>query len=40
MTEPEQVEARRRRTRQEVQRLVREFATSGLPRGSFAGSAE
>jgi hypothetical protein len=35
MTEPEEVKARRRRTRQEVQRLVREFATSGLPRGEF-----
>jgi hypothetical protein len=35
MTEPEEVKARRRRTRQEVQRLLREFATSGLPRGEF-----
>ena len=35
MTEPEEVKAGRRRTRQEVQRLVREFATSGLPRGEF-----
>jgi hypothetical protein len=33
MTEPEEVKARRRRTRQEVQRLVGEFATSRLPRG-------
>src|ERR1700736_1299775 len=35
MTEPEEVKARRRRTRQEVQRLVREFGTSGLSRGEF-----
>jgi hypothetical protein len=35
MTEPEEVEPRRRRTRQEVQRLVSEFGTSGLSRGEF-----
>jgi len=35
MTEPEEVKARRRRTRQEVQRLVREFGTSGLARSEF-----
>ena len=35
MTEPEEVRPRRRRTRQEVQRLVGEFGTSGLSRGEF-----
>jgi hypothetical protein len=35
MTEPEEVKPRRRRTRQEVQRLVSEFATSGLSRSEF-----
>jgi HNH endonuclease len=35
MTEPELIKPRRRRTRQEVQRLVSEFGTSGLPRGEF-----
>src|SRR5215469_836199 len=35
MTEPEEVKPRRRRTRQEVQRLVTEFVTSGLARGEF-----
>jgi hypothetical protein len=36
MTEPEEVEPRRRRrTRQEVQRLVRELGSSGLGRGEF-----
>ena len=35
MTEPEEFKPRRRRTRQEVQRLVREFVASGLPRGEF-----
>jgi hypothetical protein len=35
MTEPEEVKPRRRRTRQEVQRLVGEFGTSGLSRGEF-----
>jgi hypothetical protein len=35
MTEPEEVKARRRRTRQEVERLVSEFGTSGLSRGEF-----
>jgi hypothetical protein len=35
MTEPEEVKPRRRRTRQEVQRLVSEFVTSGLPRSEF-----
>jgi hypothetical protein len=36
MTEPEEVKQRqRRRTRQEVQRLVREFGTSGLARSEF-----
>ena len=35
MTEPEEVKPRRRRTRQEVQRLVSEFAASGLSRGEF-----
>src|SRR5260370_33907802 len=36
MTEPEEVkQRRRRRTRQEVQRLVREFGTSGLARSEF-----
>src|SRR5260370_11547894 len=36
MTEPEEVKRRRRRrTRQEVQRLVREFGTSGLARSEF-----
>ena len=35
MTEPEEVEPRRRRTRQEVQRLVSEFGASGLSRGEF-----
>jgi hypothetical protein len=35
MTEPEEVKPRRRRTRQEVQRLVSKFATSGLSRGEF-----
>jgi hypothetical protein len=36
MTEPEEVKPRRRRTRQEVQRLVSEFGTSGLSRGEFS----
>src|ERR1700759_4612913 len=35
MTEPEEVKPRRRRTRQEVQRLVSEFGASGLSRGEF-----
>jgi hypothetical protein len=35
MTEPEEVKPRRRRTRQEVQRLVSEFGVSGLSRGEF-----
>jgi|SRR5215469_2394479 len=35
MTQPEEVKPPRRRTRQEVQRLVSEFATSGLRRGEF-----
>jgi hypothetical protein len=35
MTEPEEVKPRRRRTRQEVQRLVSEFGTSSLSRGEF-----
>jgi hypothetical protein len=35
MTEPEEVKPRRRRTRQEVQRLVSEFGTSGLSPGEF-----
>ena len=35
MTQPEEVKPRRRRTRQEVQRLVSEFARSGLTRGEF-----
>jgi hypothetical protein len=35
MTEPEEVRPRRRRTRQEVQRLVGECGTSGLSRGEF-----
>ena len=35
MTEPEEVKPRRRRTRQEIQRLVGEFRTSGLSRGEF-----
>jgi len=35
MTEPEEVKPRRRRTRQEVERLVCEFVASGLPRGEF-----
>ena len=35
MTEPEEVRPRRRHTRQEVQRLVGEFGTSGLSRGEF-----
>jgi len=35
MTEPEEVKPRRRRTRQEVQRLVSKFGTSGLSRGEF-----
>jgi transposase-like protein len=35
MTEPEELKPRRRRTRQEVQRLVSEFGTSGLSRGEF-----
>jgi transposase-like protein len=36
MREPEEVkQRRRRRTRQEVQRLVREFGTSGLARSEF-----
>src|ERR1700732_4028717 len=35
MTEPEEVKPRRRRTRQEVQRLVGEFGTSGQSRGEF-----
>ena len=35
MTESEEVKPRRRRTRQEVQRLVREFGASGLVRSEF-----
>jgi transposase-like protein len=35
MKEPEEVKPRRRRTRQEVQRLVSEFRTSGLARSEF-----
>src|SRR5258708_24008440 len=35
MTETEEVRPGRRRTRQEVQRLVGEFGTSGLSRGEF-----
>jgi len=35
MTQSEEVKPRRRRTRQEVQRLVSEFAASGLTRGEF-----
>ena len=35
LTEPEEVIPRRHRTRQEVQQLVSEFVTSGLPRGEF-----
>jgi hypothetical protein len=35
MTEPEEVKPRRRRRRQEVQRLVSEFGASGLSRGEF-----
>src|ERR1700732_107374 len=35
MTEPGEVKPRQRRTRQEVQRLVSEFGTSGLSRGEF-----
>ena len=35
MTEPEEVKPRRRRTRQEVQRLVSKFGTSGLARSEF-----
>src|ERR1700724_799787 len=35
MTESEEVKPRRRRTRQEVQRLVREFGTGGLAGGEF-----
>jgi hypothetical protein len=36
MMEPEEIKPRRRRTRQEVQRLVSsEFGTSGLSRGEF-----
>jgi hypothetical protein len=35
MTESEKVRPRRRRTRQEVERLVREFVASGLSRGEF-----
>ena len=35
MTEPEEVKPRRRRTRQEVERLLSEFVASGLPRGEF-----
>jgi|ERR1700724_1444377 hypothetical protein len=35
MTEPEEFKPRQRRTRQEVQQLVREFGTSGLSRGEF-----
>src|SRR6201993_480558 len=35
MTEPEEVKPRRQRTRQEVQRLVGEFGTSGLSRAEF-----
>src|SRR5258708_15553 len=35
MTESEEVKRRLRRTRQEVQRLVSEFGTSGLPRSEF-----
>ena len=35
MTDPEEVRPRQRRTRQEVQRLVGEFGTSGLSRGEF-----
>ena len=35
MTELEEVKPRRRRTRQEVRRLVSEFEASGLSRGEF-----
>ena len=35
MTESEEVKPRRRRTRQEVQRLVSEFGTGGLSGGEF-----
>jgi hypothetical protein len=35
MTESEVIKPRRRRTRQEVRRLVSEFGTSGLSRGEF-----
>src|ERR1700751_3985469 len=35
MTAPEEVKPRRRRTRQEVQRLVSEFGASGLTRSEF-----
>ena len=35
MTEPEEAKPRRRRTRQEVDRLVSEFVASDLPRGEF-----
>ena len=35
MTESEEVKPRRRRTRQEVQRLVSEYRTSGLARSEF-----
>ena len=35
MTEFEEPKPRRRRTRQEVQRLVSEFRTGGLSRGEF-----
>jgi hypothetical protein len=35
MTEPEEAKLRRRRTRQELQRLVSEFGTSGLARSEF-----
>jgi hypothetical protein len=35
MTESEKVRPRRRRTRQEVERLVRELVASGLSRGEF-----
>ena len=38
MTEFQEVKPRRRRTRQEVQELVREFGTSGLSRGEFCRS--
>jgi hypothetical protein len=35
MTESEEGKPRQRRTRQEVQRLVSEFGTSGLPRSEY-----